>query len=98
VELDFLCVTVGWLVDSRTLLEAVRTKVSLQQGDIDEILNPTLLSKDRSTKVIRLLWRKLNASLYKMLAERYRPGNYVTTVDNLKVAFIIVACIILHLQ
>ena len=65
----------GWLVDSCTLLEAVREKMLLNKGEVDEILNTALLSKDRSAKVVHLLRRKLNASLYTMLAERYRPGN-----------------------
>jgi len=84
------------MVDSRTLLEAVRTTVKLEKSKIDEILNANLFSKERSTKVVHLLWKKFNKSLYVMLAERYRPAGNCYHCSTVKVFVLSLSTLLLN--
>ena len=68
------------MVDSYTLLEAVRGTVSVDKREIIEIIDVEMSPNRRIKKVIQLLERKMNASLCAMLAKRYRPGQ--SSVSN----------------
>ncbi|XP_065885161.1 uncharacterized protein [Dysidea avara] len=67
----------GWVVDSYTLLEAVRRTVSVDKREINEIIDVEMSPNRRNKKVIQLLEKKMNASLCAMLAKRYRPGSLI---------------------
>ena len=66
--------TVGWLVDCHMFLEAVKDTITVNKREFSEIIDGELSSGRRSKKVIRLLEKKMDASLCVMLAKRYRPG------------------------